>query len=77
MFVKIYHYYYFLNYSFKFKTNVCNRCHDLLIMSINLSDIAILNIKASDHCCIISLISKNEDIKLLQNAYFIEKNETL
>ena len=77
MFVKIYPYYYFLNYSFKFKTNVCNRCHDLLIMSINLSDIAILNIKASDHCCIISLISKNEDIKLLQNAYFTEKNETL
>ena len=77
MFVKIYHYYYFLNYSFKFKTNVCNRCHDLLIMSLNLSDIAILNIKASDYCCIISLISKNEDIKLLQNAYFTEKNETL
>ena len=74
MFVKIYHYYYFLNYSFKFKTNVCNRCHDLLIMSINLSNIAILNIKASDCCCIISLISKNEDIKLLQNAYFTEKN---
>ena len=46
-------------------------------MSLNLSDIAILNIKASDHCCIISLISKNEDIKLLQNAYFTEKNETL
>ena len=74
MFVKIYHYYYFLNYSFKFKTNVCNRCHDLLIMSINLSNIAILNIKASDRCCIISLISKNEDIKLLQNAYFTEKS---
>ena len=74
MFVKIYHYYYILNYSFKFKTNVCNRCHDLLIMSINLSNIAILNIKASDRCCIISLISKNEDIKLLQNAYFTEKS---
>ena len=26
---------YFLNYSFKFQPNVCNRCHDLLIMSIN------------------------------------------
>ena len=28
-----------LNYSFKFESNVCNRCHDLL-MSVNLSDIA-------------------------------------
>ena len=41
-------YWYFLNYSFKFQPNVCNRCHDLLIMSVNLSDIAILNIKGSD-----------------------------
>ena len=44
----VYHYWYFLNYSFKFQPNVCNRCHDLLIMSVNLSDIAILNIKGSD-----------------------------
>ena len=52
------HYLCFLNYSFKFRPNVCNRCHDLLMMSINLSDIAVLNIKASDYRCIISLISK-------------------
>ena len=35
-------------------------------MSINLSDIAILNMKDSDYCCIISLISKNEGTKLLK-----------
>ena len=35
------HYWYFLNYSFKFQSNVCNRCHDLLMMSMNVSDIAI------------------------------------
>ena len=46
------HYWYFLNYSFKFKPNVCNKFHDLL-MSINLSEIAILNIKGSDYPCII------------------------
>ena len=43
----------FLNYSFKFQPNVCNRCHDLLMMSINLSDVAILNIKVSDYRCIL------------------------
>ena len=43
-------------YSFKFQPNVCNRCHNLS-MSLNLSDIAILNIKGSDYCCIISLVS--------------------
>ena len=62
------HYCYFLNYSFKFQPNVRSRCHDLLMMSINLNDIAILNIKGSDYRCIIILISKNEAIKLTQNA---------
>ena len=71
------HYWYFLNFSFKFQSNVCNRCHDLLMMSINLSDIAILNIKDSDYRCSISLISKNEAINLMQNADLTEKNETL
>ena len=36
------HYCFFLNYTFKFEPNVCNRCHDLLMISLNLSDIAIL-----------------------------------
>ena len=56
------HYWYFLNYSFKFQPNVCNRCLDLLMISVNLSDIAILNMKGSDYRCIISVISKNEAI---------------
>ena len=42
------HYWYFLNIGFKFQSNVCNRCHGLLMMSMNLSDIAILNIKGSE-----------------------------
>ena len=44
---------------------------------MNLSDIAILNIKGSDYHCIISLISKNEVIKFLQNADLTEKSGTL
>ena len=38
------HYWCFLHYIFMFQPNVCNRCHDLLIMSVNLCDIAILDI---------------------------------
>ena len=52
------HYWYFLKYSFKFQPNGSNRCHDLLTISVNLSDIAILNIKVSYYCCIITSISK-------------------
>ena len=33
----IYHYWDFLNDSFKFQSKVCNRCHDLLIMSMIIS----------------------------------------
>ena len=55
----IYHYWYFFNYSFNFQPSVSNRCqHDLLVMFIKLSDIAILNNKGSDYHCIINLISK-------------------
>ena len=71
------HYWYFLNYSFKFQPNVCNRCHDLLMMSINLRKIAILSIEGSDYRCIINLISKTEAINLMQNANLTEKSRTL
>ena len=47
------------------------------MMSMNLSDIAILSIKGSDYRCIISLISKNETIKLMQNADLTKKIRTL
>ena len=45
------------------------------MMSMNLSNIAISNIKGSDYHCIISLISKNEAINLMQNANLTEKVE--
>ena len=62
------HYWYFLNYSFNFQPNICNRCYDFLMMSMNLSDIAILNIKGFNFCSIISLISKNEAINAMKNV---------
>ena len=70
-------YWYFLNYSFKFQANVCNRCHDLFLMSSNLSDISISNIKGFDYYCIISLVSKTEAVDLMQNANLTEKTGLL
>ena len=43
------HCWYFLNKGFKFQVNVCNGCHDLLVLSMNLTNIGILNIKNSDY----------------------------
>ena len=67
------HYWYILDKDFKFQANVCNICHDLLMMSMNHSNIAILNINGSDYCCIVSEISKNEAIKLMQKTNLTKK----
>ena len=46
------------------------------MMSMNLCDIAILNMNGADYCCIINKISKNEAINLLKNVDLIEKRKT-
>ena len=71
------HYWYFLNYSFMFQTNVCIRCHDLLVMSINLSKITILNIKGSAYHYVICLISKNKATNLMPNADLTKKRNII
>ena len=47
------------------------------MMFMNLSDIAILNIKSADYCCIISGISKSEAINLMQDMGLNEKSGIL
>ena len=42
---------------------------------MNLRNIPISKIKNTDYCCIITEISKNEAIKLLQNIDLTEKME--
>ena len=48
----------------KFLRYVCNGCHDVLMMHINLNDIAILNISGTDYHCIIYGISKRKAVNL-------------
>ena len=50
-------------------------CHDVLIMSINLNDIAILNTRGVNYRCIINGISKSETVNLLQNTNLNKKGE--
>ena len=70
---------YFLNKKFKFHSYVWNKTwwQDLLMMLINLSNIAILKTKNADYCCIISEIRKSEAIKLLRNIDLTEKSGKL
>ena len=67
-------YWYFLNKGIKLQPYVCNRCHDVLMMSMNLSNIAVLNINNVDYCCIINGISKIEAINLLKYADLAEES---
>ena len=58
-------------------TFVCNRCHGLLIMPMKLSEIAVLNIKHSDYCSIVTLINKNDAINSMQSTDFTKKSGRL
>ena len=49
----------------------------VLMMSMNLSDTAILNINNADYPCIISRINKSETVNLLENAELTEESGTL
>ena len=52
--------YWFFNHGFKFQDYVCNGCHDLKMLSVNISDIVITTVKNVGYCCIIYNISKSE-----------------
>ena len=61
--------YWLFNCGFEFQDSVCNGRHDLTVLSVNISDIAIIiTIKNGDYCCIIHSIGKSEAINLLENS---------
>ena len=43
--------YWFFNHGFEFQDSVCNDCHDLTMLSVNIRDIAIITIKNVDYRC--------------------------
>ena len=61
------HYWFFKNVGFKFEGNVCNGCHDLLIMTYSLKNIVILSAKGATFRCLLMGINKNEALKKLNN----------
>ena len=63
----IFHYSFF-NHGLKFQDSVYNGCHDLTILCLNLSGIAIITIKNANYRYIIHNISKFEAINLIENS---------
>ena len=62
------HYWYFLGNGFRFQTYVCNGYYDLLVMSTNFDDIAILKINGVDYCWKADLTEKSG--KLLNITFY-------
>ena len=60
--------YWLFNHGFKCQDSVCNGCHDLTLLSVNISYIAIITIKNVDYRYIIHNISKSEANNLLKNS---------
>ena len=63
----IFHYWFF-NHGFKFQDPICNGCHDLSMLSVNISDIAIITVTNGDYRCITHNILKSGAINLLKNS---------
>ena len=60
--------YWFFDHGFKFQDSVCNSCHDLTMLCLDISNIAIITVKNVDYCCIIHNVNKFEAINLLENS---------
>ena len=67
----------FFDKRFKYQLDVCNLCHDLVMMSININSVAILNIQGVHYRCIINKIRKNDVLNLLQKAELNEEKGVL
>ena len=63
----VYHYWY-SNHGFKFQKCLCNGCHVLLMMCLNINDITIITVKGIDERRITQDISKYDAIHLLENS---------
>ena len=60
--------YFFLNHGFKFQYSECNGCHDLTMLSVDISHIAVITVENVDYRCIIHNISKSKAINLLESS---------
>ena len=70
----IWHYWFF-NHGFEFQDHVCNGCHDLTMLCLNISDITIISVKNVDYRCIIHNIGKYEAINLLKNSVLEDRGD--
>ena len=52
--------YWFFNHGFKYEDSVCNDCHNLTMLCLNISDIAMITIEGVDYRCVIDDVSNSK-----------------
>ena len=67
------HYWFFKDVGFKIEERVCNKCHDVLMMTHSLKNIAILSARDATFWCILMGIIKNEALKRLNNSVIYDR----
>ena len=57
-----------MNHGFNFQYSECNDCHDLTMLSVDISDSVMITVENVDYRRIIHNISKSEAINLLKSS---------
>ena len=70
----LWHYWYFKDVGFRFEPHVCDKCHDVLMNTYELKNIAILNVKSVDFRCILLGLSRDEAVNRLNNSVLGNKD---
>ena len=66
-------FWFFVNKSFNYEDYACNGCHNLLMMTFSLDNIAALNVGNVFYRCILMSISKDEALKKLNNSVTFDR----
>ena len=69
-------YWYFKDIDYKFEAYFCNGCHDMSMMTYELENIAILNLKGVEYRCVLWNITRNDAINRL-NIFELDDKGTL
>ena len=64
----IFHYWYFLNLNYAYEPEVCNGCHNILMITYELENIAIPNVKGVDYWCVLWNITRNDAANRSNNS---------
>ena len=67
------HYWYFKDIGYRFGQSVCNKCHDISLMTYKLENIVMLNVKDVDYRCVLWNMTRNDAINRLNSSKLYDK----